>query len=88
MGIFLIFILCVVELIGAQAVIQAAAKKKQLRKNQLFSLHFRLMQQRFINEVQLKRLGAKGVVRLNQSDLQVVVGTDVEFLANEMRKNH
>ncbi|KJE25886.1 PTS system, N-acetylglucosamine-specific IIBC component [Geobacillus kaustophilus] len=39
-----------------------------------------------VNEAELKRLGAKGVLRLNQTDLQVVVGTDVEFLANAMRK--
>jgi PTS system N-acetylglucosamine-specific IIC component len=39
-----------------------------------------------VNEAELKRLGAKGVLRLNQTDLQVVVGTDVEFLANELKK--
>jgi N-acetylglucosamine PTS system EIICBA or EIICB component len=39
-----------------------------------------------VNESELKRLGAKGVIRLNQTDLQVVVGTDVEFVANEMKK--
>jgi PTS system N-acetylglucosamine-specific IIC component len=39
-----------------------------------------------VNENELKRLGAKGVIRLNQTDLQVVVGTDVEFVANEMKK--
>lgn len=39
-----------------------------------------------VNEPELKRLGAKGVIKLNQKDLQVVVGTDVEFLANEMKK--
>jgi N-acetylglucosamine PTS system EIICBA or EIICB component len=39
-----------------------------------------------INENELKRLGAKGVIRLNETDLQVVVGTDVEFVANEMKK--
>lgn len=39
-----------------------------------------------VNEEELKRLGAKGVIRLNQTDVQVVVGTDVEFVANELRK--
>ena len=39
-----------------------------------------------VNEAELKRLGAKGVLRLNQTDLQVVVGTDVEFLANALKK--
>ncbi len=51
-------------------------------------LRLRINDMSKVNEAELKRLGAKGVVRLNQSDLQVVVGTDVEFLANEMRKNH
>jgi N-acetylglucosamine PTS system EIICBA or EIICB component len=39
-----------------------------------------------VDETELKRLGAKGVIKLNQRDLQVVVGTDVEFLANELKK--
>ncbi|MGP3559964.1 N-acetylglucosamine-specific PTS transporter subunit IIBC [Geobacillus sp. BK01] len=39
-----------------------------------------------VNETELKRLGAKGVLRLNQTDLQVIIGTDVEFLANAMRR--
>jgi N-acetylglucosamine PTS system EIICBA or EIICB component len=39
-----------------------------------------------VNETELKRLGAKGVIRLNQTDVQVVVGTDVEFVANELKK--
>ncbi|WP_409251769.1 N-acetylglucosamine-specific PTS transporter subunit IIBC [Bacillus sp. SCS-153A] len=38
------------------------------------------------NEVELKGLGAKGVIKLNQRDIQIVVGTDVEFLANELKK--
>lgn len=39
-----------------------------------------------VNETELKRLGAKGLLRLNQTDLQVIIGTDVEFLANAMRR--
>ncbi|TYS13325.1 PTS sugar transporter [Rossellomorea vietnamensis] len=39
-----------------------------------------------VNEPELKGLGAKGVIKLNQKDLQVVVGTDVEFLANELKR--
>ncbi|MGD6804308.1 N-acetylglucosamine-specific PTS transporter subunit IIBC [Rossellomorea aquimaris] len=39
-----------------------------------------------VNEPELKGLGAKGVIKLNQKDLQVVVGTDVEFLSNELKK--
>lgn len=39
-----------------------------------------------VNEEELKRLGAKGVIRLNQTDVQVIVGTDVEFVASELKK--
>ncbi|MBM7703517.1 N-acetylglucosamine-specific PTS transporter subunit IIBC [Metabacillus iocasae] len=39
-----------------------------------------------VNEVRLKQLGAKGVMKLSETDLQVIVGTDVEFLSNELKK--
>ncbi|MFC3884914.1 N-acetylglucosamine-specific PTS transporter subunit IIBC [Bacillus songklensis] len=39
-----------------------------------------------VDEAALKKLGAKGVIKLNKTDLQVIVGTDVEFIANEMKK--
>ncbi len=39
-----------------------------------------------VNEEALKNAGAKGIIRLSESDLQVVVGTDVEFLADELKK--
>jgi N-acetylglucosamine PTS system EIICBA or EIICB component len=39
-----------------------------------------------VDEATLKQLGAKGVIKLNKTDLQVIVGTDVEFIANEMKK--
>lgn len=39
-----------------------------------------------VNEEELKRLGAKGIIRLNQTDVQVIVGTDVEFVANELKR--
>ena len=38
-----------------------------------------------VDEVALKRLGAKGVLKMGSS-VQVVIGTQVEFLAGEMRK--
>ncbi|MED2942414.1 N-acetylglucosamine-specific PTS transporter subunit IIBC [Bacillus swezeyi] len=40
-----------------------------------------------LDEKALKAMGAKGIVKLNQHEVQVIVGTDVEFLANEMRKH-
>jgi N-acetylglucosamine PTS system EIICBA or EIICB component len=39
-----------------------------------------------VDEAALKKTGAKGVIKLNQTDLQVVVGTNVEFVANAMKK--
>jgi N-acetylglucosamine PTS system EIICBA or EIICB component len=38
-----------------------------------------------VDESALKHLGAKGVIKLNSTDLQVVVGTDVEFIADRMK---
>ncbi|WP_099159865.1 N-acetylglucosamine-specific PTS transporter subunit IIBC [Virgibacillus ndiopensis] len=39
-----------------------------------------------VDEKALKRQGAHGVMRVNKRNLQVVVGTTVEFLATAMRK--
>jgi PTS system N-acetylglucosamine-specific IIC component len=41
-----------------------------------------------INESSLKAHGAKGVMKLSNTNLQVIVGTDVEFVADEMKKLH
>lgn len=38
-----------------------------------------------VNEEELKKLGAKGVQKISNKDLQVIIGTDVEFLAEEIR---
>ncbi|MEM9424116.1 MAG: N-acetylglucosamine-specific PTS transporter subunit IIBC [Spirochaetota bacterium] len=38
-----------------------------------------------VNEAALKQLGAKGVVKVGQSSLQVIVGSQVEALANAMK---
>ncbi len=39
-----------------------------------------------VDEQKLKQIGSKGVIKLSQQELQVIVGTDVEFVANAMRK--
>ncbi|WP_026581223.1 N-acetylglucosamine-specific PTS transporter subunit IIBC [Bacillus sp. J33] len=39
-----------------------------------------------VDEARLKQLGSKGVIKLSKTDLQVIVGTDVEFLSNELKK--
>ncbi|TSB45496.1 N-acetylglucosamine-specific PTS transporter subunit IIBC [Alkalicoccobacillus porphyridii] len=38
-----------------------------------------------VDEEKLKTLGAKGVQKISTKDLQVIIGTDVEFLADAMR---
>ncbi|MEH7107691.1 MULTISPECIES: N-acetylglucosamine-specific PTS transporter subunit IIBC [Bacillaceae] len=39
-----------------------------------------------INDSALKAHGAKGIMKLNKSNLQVVVGTEVEFVADAMKR--
>ncbi|WP_285769425.1 N-acetylglucosamine-specific PTS transporter subunit IIBC [Peribacillus sp. SI8-4] len=39
-----------------------------------------------VNEAALKRHGARGVMKLNKSSVQVIVGTNVEFVANAMNQ--
>ncbi|TMW70940.1 N-acetylglucosamine-specific PTS transporter subunit IIBC [Alteribacter natronophilus] len=39
-----------------------------------------------VNENELKKAGAKGVIKLNSTDLQVIVGTNVEFVATAMKR--
>jgi N-acetylglucosamine PTS system EIICBA or EIICB component len=39
-----------------------------------------------INENALKTHGARGVMKISQTDLQVIVGTEVEFVADYLRK--
>jgi PTS system N-acetylglucosamine-specific IIC component len=40
-----------------------------------------------VNEIDLKSAGAKGVIKMNQHDVQVVVGTNVEFIADVIQRN-
>ncbi len=49
-------------------------------------LRLRIVDMSKVDEAALKRAGAKGVVKISSSDLQVVVGTNVEFVANELKK--
>ncbi|MFD2923271.1 N-acetylglucosamine-specific PTS transporter subunit IIBC [Halobacillus naozhouensis] len=39
-----------------------------------------------VNEAALRRYGARGVMKVGKQNLQVIVGTTVEFLADAMRK--
>lgn len=38
------------------------------------------------NEKELKKYGARGVMRISKTNLQVIIGTSVEFLADAMKK--
>lgn len=38
-----------------------------------------------VNEEAIKAAGARGVVKLNQKNLQIIVGTDVEFVADALK---
>jgi N-acetylglucosamine PTS system EIICBA or EIICB component len=39
-----------------------------------------------VNDSSLKRHGAKGVMKINKTNLQIIVGTDVEFVAEAMKR--
>ncbi|MBZ5752618.1 N-acetylglucosamine-specific PTS transporter subunit IIBC [Metabacillus rhizolycopersici] len=39
-----------------------------------------------VNDSALKAHGAKGVMKLNKTNLQIIVGTDVEFVADAMKR--
>lgn len=39
-----------------------------------------------VKESALKAHGAKGIMKLSKTNLQIIVGTDVEFVADEMKK--
>jgi PTS system N-acetylglucosamine-specific IIC component len=39
-----------------------------------------------IDEGALKTHGAKGIMKMSKTNLQVIVGTEVEFVADEMKK--
>ena len=40
-----------------------------------------------VNEKGLKELGAKGVIKLNNNSIQVIVGTNVQFVADSIKKS-
>ncbi|KGX88183.1 N-acetylglucosamine-specific PTS transporter subunit IIBC [Pontibacillus litoralis] len=49
-------------------------------------LRLELVDRNKINEKELTRQGARGVVKIGKRNLQVIVGTTVEFLADEMKQ--
>lgn len=53
--------------------------------NCITRLRLRIKDMSKVDEQALKRIGAKGVIKMSDRDLQVVVGTDVEFVANALK---
>ena len=49
-------------------------------------LRLKLRDQSKIDEAALRALGAKGVLRLSENDLQVVIGPEADLIAGEMRE--
>lgn len=49
-------------------------------------LRLQIVDMSLINENSLKAHGAKGSMKMSKTNLQVIVGTDVEFVADELRK--
>jgi PTS system N-acetylglucosamine-specific IIC component len=41
-----------------------------------------------VDEDGLKQNGARGVVKVDKTNLQVIIGTEVEFVADAMRSQH
>ncbi len=39
-----------------------------------------------VDESALKKNGAKGVMKINKTDIQVIIGTDVEFVSDKMKQ--
>ncbi|MEK3853685.1 N-acetylglucosamine-specific PTS transporter subunit IIBC [Cytobacillus sp. FSL H8-0458] len=73
---------------AGDAYLAALGGKENLEEidNCVTRLRLRVKDMALVDEVQLKQLGAKGVIKLSKTSLQVIVGTDVEFLSNEMKK--
>ncbi|UOE53942.1 N-acetylglucosamine-specific PTS transporter subunit IIBC [Bacillus sp. CMF12] len=73
---------------AADAYLEALGGRENLEEidNCVTRLRLKVKDIALVDEGQLKQLGAIGVIRLSKTSLQVIVGTDVEFLANELKK--
>ncbi|OMF59608.1 PTS sugar transporter [Paenibacillus sp. FSL R5-0490] len=73
---------------AAVAYLEVLGGKENIEEidNCVTRLRLRVKDMSLVDEGQLKKLGAKGVIKLSKTSLQVIVGTDVEFLSNEMKK--
>lgn len=73
---------------AAVAYLEALGGRENLEEidNCVTRLRLKVKDIAMVDEGRLKQLGAKGVIKLSKTSLQVIVGTDVEFLANELKK--
>ncbi|KON87663.1 PTS sugar transporter [Sporosarcina globispora] len=73
---------------AADAYLEALGGKENLEEidNCVTRLRLKVNDMSLVDEGQLKMLGAKGIIKLSKTSLQVIVGTDVEFLSNVMKK--
>lgn len=73
---------------AADAYLEALGGRENLEEidNCVTRLRLKVKDIAMVDEGRLKQLGAKGVIKLSKNSLQVIVGTDVEFLANELKK--
>lgn len=49
-------------------------------------LRLKVKDANLVNEAALKKAGAKGVMKLSNTSVQIIVGTNVEFVAEDMKK--
>ncbi|GGK25281.1 hypothetical protein GCM10010965_17530 [Caldalkalibacillus thermarum] len=72
----------------AQKYTQALGGKDNLETidNCITRLRLKVKDMSKVDEAALQRLGAKGVIKPGGNSLQVIIGTDVEFIADAMRK--
>ncbi|WP_342025607.1 N-acetylglucosamine-specific PTS transporter subunit IIBC [Cytobacillus pseudoceanisediminis] len=73
---------------AADAYLEALGGRENLEEidNCVTRLRLKVKDIAMVDEGRLKQLGTKGVIKLSKTSLQVIVGTDVEFLANELKK--
>ncbi|MBU9711876.1 N-acetylglucosamine-specific PTS transporter subunit IIBC [Evansella tamaricis] len=55
-------------------------------QNCVTRLRLQLKDMSKLDEAAIKKNGAKGVIKLSEKDVQVIIGTDVEFVADAMKK--
>ncbi|WP_028126536.1 PTS transporter subunit EIIB [Williamsoniiplasma lucivorax] len=75
------------SLIKAEAIVEAIGKDNFITIDNCASrLRLTLKDNKKVDDAKISAAGTYGLVRLGDSALQIVVGTDVESVTNEVRK--